>query len=105
MEFGTMDKRIALQSNVETRLDNGEISDGYQTYAEVWAEKRELAAREINTSGMEQAQEKVIWIVRWTSSIEENHCVLHDGKRYDIERIREIGRKRRLELNTVLHRG
>lgn len=100
-----MDRLVALQARVDTVAANGERTGAWQTYASVWADVREVTGREIIASGTEQAQKQVIFFLRYSSAITEQHRVSYSGDDYDIENIREIGRREGLELRCVRHRG
>lgn len=100
-----MDRLVALQSQAQTVAANGERTGAWTTYATVWAEERELPSGEVVVSGTEQAQKTMIFFVRFRTDITERHRVSYGGSDFDIENIREIGRREGLELRCRRHAG
>lgn len=100
-----MDRLVALQSQAQGVAANGERTGSWSTYASVWAEMREISGREVIASGTDQAQKQVIFFIRYRSDVTERHRMSYDGDFYDIENIREIGRRAGLELRCTRHTG
>lgn len=106
MDFGRLDRLVALQSQAVSVGANGERKAGaWSTYASVWAEERQITAREAMTGKTEQAMRAMAFIIRWRSDVTERHRVVYDGAAYDITGIREIGRREALELLTERQQG
>jgi len=107
MNFGRLDRRISLQSQAVSVSGNGERTAGaWTSYAtNVPAEERQQSAREIMASGTEQAQITMAFIIRYREDVTTRHRAVYNGDIYDIEAVREIGRREGLELQCTRHRG
>lgn len=105
MDFGRLDRRIELQAANFTVSASGERSENWSVFATVWAEERERPVREIEAGGTEQAQKEIVFFIRYRSDLSERNRVVYKGSVFNIENIREIGRKEALELRCRKFQG
>ena len=90
MRAGLLPHRLALQSKTETQDDLNQPSDSWATVATVWGGISPMKSGE----GYE-AQQNVARItheitIRYTSAINENMRIVHDGRTFYIQGIRNM---------------
>lgn len=105
MNFGRLDRQIQLQSSTPSQNTSGEKIASWATYDTVWAEEIDVPAREKIASGTEQSIKQMGFLIRYRSDVTRRHRVVYNGENYDIEDMREIGRREALELRCVRHTG
>ena len=100
IDIGSLDRIISIESVTKTRDDFGaEI----ETYSGVnhWAKVNWLRDKEDESGGDVRANYRIEVIIRYTSGITTNDRVLYEGRMYDIENYRELGRRRFIVLNCL----
>lgn len=98
MRIGALDRRIQLQSSTKTRNAVGESVDDWSTYATVWANVRELRAKEY-FEGEQKIEERLTkFIIRYRADVDEKHRVLYNDQLFDIQPTTELGRRQYLEF-------
>lgn len=105
MDFGRMDRRVELHAAAETRSDSGARVFVWSVFATVWAEVRDKPAREIDLSGRTEAQQETVFFIRYRADVTPRQRVFYGGQSYDIQNVREIGRREGLELLTLRFTG
>ena len=91
----TFDEEITVQRGVRQAGGSGEFSD---FLTDIPANVRELRGREIVTGGSAEATlADTLFTVRWRDDIRINDRIVHGGRSYDIQRLRD-GRGRRINL-------
>lgn len=98
---GHLDRRIELQRRVLTQDAQGQQVQSFETYATVWAEKRDIAGREYFAAEAVQSQVTTRFRIRWRSDVLATDRIAYDAKSYDLEQIAEIGRRDGIELLAV----
>lgn len=101
MRAGTLDRTITIQRATEARDDFGVVT-------EVWAPVASLRAALIQASTTEflqgaglQGDAAVIFRTRFLEGLTVRDRVLFEGVAHDIKEVKEIGRRRGLEIRTV----
>lgn len=107
MRFGKLDRQITFQALTEVKDAMGGITETWANLATdptVWAEKRDMAGRETWASQQYNAEIDTVFIVRYRSDITPKMRIAYDGRYYNIEAIKEFGRRDGLEImaGTVL---
>mgnify|MGYP001599360719 CR=1 FL=1 len=100
MRAGLMRHRIELQSSQEIRDPSGQGIPEGTTYATGWAELRPISGREMIAGRMEQAEQSVLWHIRYRSDVTVKHRVLFGARIFDINAVLDVGGRRR-ELDLV----
>ena len=102
------DRRIEIQRPSVTRSAKGEnettwgplpATDPEPTKA--WARVAQRSAREFFTADQTVAERRLGFTLRFRSDIEVTDRLLYGGQIYDIQAIREVGRRQWLELHAV----
>lgn len=93
---GELDRRITIKVNTPGIDDTGGSKDSTSDLT-VWAKVEYKSGAERDTDGVIFSNANVNFIIRYRS-VDLNDWVEYDGKRYDIERIEELGRRQWLKL-------
>jgi SPP1 family predicted phage head-tail adaptor len=102
MRAGDLDREIQLQTYAQIGSDpeyNTPIVD-WTTFAGEWAKATETPGREyLSGASQEVAERKVVFTIRWRSDVGVTDRVIWEGEEFDIENLREVGRREGLELH------
>lgn len=99
MDAGRLDRRITLQSSVATRDAAGGMVETWSDVATVWAQVRNLSAREVQLAAQRGAAVKAAVTVRYRTGLATDmRVVFEDGSTAPILWIDEIGRRAGLIL-------
>lgn len=98
MRAGTMDRRITLQHRSLTPDAHGQKVVGYITYAEVWAQRLDVTARERLASQQVIAESSCRFRLRYRNDVVATDRVLCEGVTYNITPPTEIGRREGIEI-------
>lgn len=98
MRAGKFDRRIELQRETQIVKPSGSVTKEWQTFATVRAEIVQQSATEFLTGFGEAESNTIIFRVRYVADIATSDRVFFSGKPYDLKEIKEIGRRRGLEL-------
>lgn len=105
--FGDMDSRIRVeQATTEKNAFNEDVQT-WGTLATVWASKWDVSDSESIRSGEVAAQFTTRFRIHWstvTALIDERDRVIYDGRIYEIQRVKDTGRRKFREI-TALARG
>lgn len=101
MRAGKLDRTIVVQHPDKA------ASDGAGNFANTWTTLATLRAQVIQASLEEamrdwpRASEMVVFRTRYVEGVTTDHWVLYEGRRLGIVEVKEIGRRRGLELRTT----
>lgn len=98
---GNLDRRITIEQATKTRGSAGSERLTWSTLIEVWAEKRDVSARELMTSGVQLSEATTAFRIRWREGITPGMRVLYDGRVYDIQAVLEPPNTRRDALDLI----
>ena len=98
MRGGNLDRLIAIEQNAPTRNTHGEETEAWVNFATVWASKRDKGGREFFEAGATQAEADTIFKIRWLAGVKAEMRIVLDGVNYDIQAIKELGRREGLEI-------
>lgn len=98
MQAGKLDRRIKIESRVETQNSVGEAVITYVLLAEVWAEKKPLSGRELFTAAQFVPEAQAKYRIRYLPQVNEKCRIVDNGVNFDIVYIAEIGRREGLEI-------
>lgn len=98
MRAGKLDRSITLQS-VSSAIDpHGTPVETWTTVATVRAEVIEVGTEEYQRAYGEGGNTSVIFRIRWLADVTTSHRVQYEAKNLNVREIKEIGRRRGLEL-------
>ena len=95
--IGKMDRKVTIQFRQLGTGVYGERPVSFGAPVVAWAEvkHRNTGAREGVDGALETSSERVIFLVRYCAdlaSLSTQDRIVHDGEKYDIENITEVGR-------------
>lgn len=102
MRAGKMDRRISLQRWTETGRDalNAPIY-GWVEIAEVWAQQRPTRGGERMAAQQQTGTKLIGFHMRYRNDISVKDRVLYEGQAFEIQDIREIGRRVVTEIDAA----
>ena len=101
MEPGRLDRRILiLQRSTSTDAWNQNLGS-YVSLLEVWAEVKDLGAKEREEADQRVTVNPKIFTIRYRSEVTTKHRISFDGDIYQITGMTEIGRKEGLRITAV----
>lgn len=98
MRAGKLDRQIKIQSFSNTVDAHGTPVVTWNTVTNVRAEIVESSTEEYQRDYGEGSDTGVTFRIRWLSGVSVNHRVQYAGRNLNIREIKEIGRRRGLEL-------
>lgn len=102
IKAGDLDQRVTLQSRAATINAIGEPVGVWSDVVTVWANIRDLSAREIHTARAVQVESVRRVTIRWRPGITADMRLLHQGRIMVLTAPpREVGRKQWLELDVA----
>ena len=101
MNAGRLDRKISIQEPTTTRDAFGQSVDTFAEVAKVWAQRRDISAKEATETDQPVASTRTEWTIRWRSDIRETWRVVTTTDRiqtFEIVGILELGRREGLRL-------
>ncbi len=98
MRAGEMDRFIRIEKNTPTRSASGDQVDSWAKFAEVWAKKRDLKTAESLDADRDVAMVQTEFSIYWLEGVTASMRIVYDSATYDIEGVREIGRREGLAV-------
>jgi SPP1 family predicted phage head-tail adaptor len=98
MRAGSLDRTINLQSFSSTVNADGTPVEAWTDFATVRAQLVQASADEFLAGYGEADRTVTIFRVRWLDDVTTDHRVQYDGRNLNIREIKEIGRRKGLEL-------
>lgn len=106
MQPGRFDRRVTLQSPAGTRDSFGEPQTTWTDEGMVWAHRRDLRAIERFTHQQTDATITTIFTLRYRPDVAPSWRLLDEaGRIYGVDGIRELDRRRTLELLCTTQAG
>lgn len=101
MDAGRLDRRIVLKTRKAGTNAFGEPVDEWDTLATVWANVVPVSDGERLRAGETLAAKRSRFTIRYSSAvsgIDPRDQLVYDGRTYDIDGVKEIGRREMLEI-------
>ncbi len=99
MRAGSLDRTITIQSIATTAADDaGTPSEEWVTVATVRAQIIEASTDEYFRAYGEGSNTAVAFRIRYLEGITTDHRVVYEGRVLNVRQLRELGRRRGLEL-------
>lgn len=99
LHTGRLDRRVKLESLIPTQTPSGQTKPSWVLLAtDVPANVRPISAREQFTADQVAAQFDSVFTIRFRDDVNQKDRLTYNDKVYDITGLREIGRRRWLEL-------
>lgn len=101
MRAGTLDRIITIQRATEARDDFGVVTTTWATLATLRAALVQASTTEYLQAAGLQGEAAVIFRTRYLDGVTVRDRVLSDGVAHDIKEVKELGRRKGLEIRTV----
>jgi len=99
MPIGRMDRRITIQELTQgVGAEYGEPTETWADFATVWANVYNGGGHEFEQARQITAEIDTQFQIRYMPGITNTMRISYEGRLYDIHRIDEVGRRRRLNL-------
>ena len=98
MNIGKLDRLVTINSVVNTRGTSGGTNVSYTEWKKVYMSKRDVSGSEGMETMRDTGTTKTIFKTRYLTGLRQDHQLLLDGVNYDIEIIKELGRREGQEL-------
>lgn len=98
MNAGRMDRKVDLLRPTTSTDSFGQVSETFTTEAAVWAQKKDVTAREAVEADQVVAQIRTEWTIRWRSDITPQWRIRYGSEIYTIDGILEIGRREGMKI-------
>jgi len=101
MEAGTLDRRIIIQrAQITTDASGGEV-ETWLPHLAVWASVEPILDGERWRAAEIAAHVTTRFVIRWGAGVTVEDQVVYEGRVYDIEAIKEIGRREGQEITAA----
>ena len=104
MRQGQLDRRAEIIGTTKTRNEYNEEIEAPAVLATVMCRLQEISGREFVAAAQLFAEQRAVITIRYRTGLDTRNSVRVDGKAWNIRSIRELGRRRYLEL-AVSHTG
>lgn len=101
MKAGSLDRVITVQRRTESRDEFGVVTDAWSTIATLRAQKLQASTTEFLQAAGTGAEATVIFRTRWLDGLLTTDRVTCDGTAHDIKELKELGRRKGLEIRTI----
>jgi SPP1 family predicted phage head-tail adaptor len=101
MRAGKLDRSISIERLMEIVKPSGSVVTAWTNIATIRAEVIQQSATEFLTGFGEAENGTIVFRVRYLPGITTADRVLYNNAAYDLKEIKEIGRRRALELRAV----
>lgn len=100
MRAGKLTNTITIERLVEAPDDYGVLRQTWTPIATVKAEIVQTSTQEFLKTAGESAETVVVFRIRYLEGVTPADRILHATGRYDVKEIKEIGRRRGLEIRS-----
>lgn len=101
MKAGSLDRVIIVQRATETRDTLGQVTQGWFPVATLRAAVIQASTTEYLQGAGLQGDAAVIFRTRWMDGLRVADRILYEGVAHDVKEIKELGRRKGLEIRTV----
>lgn len=101
MKAGSLDRVITVQRRTESRDEFGVVTDAWSTIATLRAQKVQSSTTEYLQAAGTGADAAIVFRTRWLDGLLTTDRVTADGTAHDIKELKELGRRKGLEIRTV----
>lgn len=99
MRAGNLDRTIAIEAFEITGQDEaGQPIGEWTLLATVRAQIVQTSTEEYFRASGEGATSTIVFRVRYLSRVTNQHRIVFEGRNFDLEEVKELGRRRGLEL-------
>ncbi len=101
MKAGSLDRVVTVQRAIEATDDLGQVVNTWSAIATLRAAKIQATTTEYLREAGLQGDSVVIFRARWLDGLTVRDRLQCEGVTYDVKEIKELGRRKGLEIRTV----
>jgi len=101
MKAGKLDRKITIQAATHTVDAYGVPAPAWSTFATMRAQLIQGSTEEFIRAGGAAPEAVAVFRIRWIAGVTTSHRILHGGATFNIKELKEIGRRRGLELRCI----
>lgn len=101
MRAGKLDQSVRIEQSVSSVDDYGAPAFTWSEIATVPAERIDASTEEFMRDYGVSDETVVIFRIRWRDDLTNTARLIHDGLVFDIKQLREIGRRKGLDVRCV----
>jgi SPP1 family predicted phage head-tail adaptor len=98
MQAGRRDRKISIEKSTSTRNEYGEVIQGWELFAEAFANRRDQTSREIFQYDQLTNLNVVAFTLLFIDGLNTTMRLKCEGKIYNIRGIQEVKRRRELRI-------
>jgi SPP1 family predicted phage head-tail adaptor len=98
MRAGNLTSTIQIQRRGETVDDYGTVTEGWSNVATIRAQIVQQSTDEFLRSAGTVSETGIVFRIRWRADLSNEDRVTYQGQEFDLKEIREIGRRKGLDL-------
>lgn len=105
MRAGLLDRKIQIIEITSAPPPDepwGQPVETETVIATPWANFLQQSAREWLRDGVTETETRAVFRTRFIEGVSTNHIIARPGERWDISEVREIGRRKGLDIYAVL---
>lgn len=88
-----MNRRITLQTKVETQSDTGFVTVTWAHYLTIWANVKPVRGREYLEADKVNAETMHWFLIRYRRGLSPTMRIIYENRNYDIIEIQEVGNR------------
>jgi SPP1 family predicted phage head-tail adaptor len=101
MQAGKLDRTVSLELLSEEVGPSGAVARTWTPFATVRAQVTQQELEDAQAAPDAPARARLKVLIRWRPDLHPSHRLTYQGRAYNIVDLREIGRRRALELEAV----
>ena len=102
MRAGSLDRKVTLQRFTVTQDEmSGEEIQAWAELATVWANVRQASGGEYLKANQVQAVQRTVFQIRHYPGLTMLDRVIYDGPQFNIDDVRELGRREGTEIHAI----
>lgn len=101
MRSGALDRTIRIQAVAYVDDEYGNQTETWTDFATVRAQLLQASTEEFQRSWGTSSEPTYVFRIRWRAGLTLVHRIIHDGIIREIKEIKEIGRRKGLEIRTA----
>lgn len=101
MRAGNLDREIELRRSVATIDDTGAAVSVWTTLATLRAQVVQASTDEAMRNFGASTETAIVFRTRYFEGVRVTDCILYEGQEFGIKEVKELGRRRGLELRAL----
>lgn len=93
------DRQAVILAPTEARDTDGGPTTTYSDSKSVWCHRHDLTSREFRVANALRSETSAVFTFRWFPGLTPKHRIMCEGRTYEIDPPKEIGRRQYLEVD------